>query len=296
MFSLIRDNPRAFALAFLIHVTAIVVLALHVDWWNPENLPPVNVIQATVIDESKLNAEKEKKRAAEERQQREVEERRLEDRRRQEEVKRKLEEDLDRKVKDELKRKQAADRQQDEAKKRAADERKSAEAEKARKLEAEKQRKVEDDRQRKAEELKRKAAEEQQRKEAEARRREEDDERALQKQLAAEDERLRAEQQRQQQAQQEIDKYRLLIQQAIENRWIQPADWKRGTSCVVEVRLVPGAGGGQVLDARVVRSCGSPLMNKSVETAVWGASPLPVPRDSSMWNEFRVLNITFRPK
>jgi colicin import membrane protein len=295
MFSLIRDNPRAFALAFLIHLAAIVVLAMHVDWWSPDDMPPVQVIQATVIDESKLNAEKERKRAEEEQQQREIEERRLVDQRRQEEVKRKVEEELNRKVKDDIKRKQV-DKQREESKTRAAEEKKSVEVEKARKLETEKQRKLEDDRQRKAEEVKRKAAEEQQRKEAEARRRDDEEERALQKQLAAEDERLRAEQQHQRQMQQEIDKYRLLIQQAIENRWIQPADWKRGTSCVVEVRLVPGAGGGQVLDARVVRTCGSPLFNKSVETAVFGASPLPLPRDSTMWNEFRVLNITFRPK
>lgn len=295
MLSLIRDNPRAFALAFLIHVTAIVVLAMHIDWWSPDDMPPVQVIQATVIDESKLNAEKEKKRAEEERQQREIEnrqreleEKRLADQRRQEEVKRKIEEDL--------KRKQTDAKHQADAKKRAIEEKKLAETEKNRKLEAEKQRKAEEDRQRKADDAKRKAEDDQRRKEAEARRRDEEEELALQKQLAAEDERLRAEQQRQRQMQQEIDKYRLLIQQAIENRWIQPADWKRGTSCVVEVRLVPGAGGGQVLDARVVRSCGSPLFNKSVETAVYGASPLPVPRDPAMWNEFRMLNITFRPK
>ncbi|MBI3771520.1 MAG: cell envelope integrity protein TolA [Gammaproteobacteria bacterium] len=295
MLSLIRDNPRAFALAFLIHVTAIVVLAMHVDWWSPDDMPPVKVIQATVIDESKLNAEKEKKRAEEERQQREaedrqraIEEKRIADQRRQEEVKRKVEEDL--------KHKQAEVKRQEDAKKRIVEEKKVAETEKNRKLEVEKQRKSEEDRQRKADDAKHKAEVEQQRKEAEARRRDEEEERALQKQLAAEDDRLRAEHQHQHQMQQEIDKYRLLIQQAIENRWIQPADWKRGTSCVVEVRLVPGAGGGQVLDARVVRSCGSPLLNKSVETAVFGASPLPVPRDSTMWNEFRVLNITFKPK
>lgn len=295
MLSLIRDNPRAFALAFLIHVAAIVMLAMHIDWWSPDDRPPVQVIQATVIDESKLNAEKEKKRAEEERQQREIEnrqreleEKRLADQRRQEEVKRKVEEDL--------KRKQTEAKRQEDAKKRAIEEKKLAEAEKNRKLEAEKERKSELDRQRKADDAKRKAEDDQRRKEAEARRRDEEEELALQKQLAAEDDRLRAEQQRQRQMQQEIDKYRLLIQQAIENRWIQPADWKRGTSCVVEVRLVPGAGGGQVLDARVVRSCGSPLFNKSVETAVFGASPLPVPRDPAMWNEFRVLNITFKPK
>ncbi len=59
--------------------------------------------------------------------------------------------------------------------------------------------------------------------------------------------------------------------------WIRPPASPDDFSCVVEMQLTPD---GQVRSARVVRSCGSTPLDRSVEAAVIKASPMPSPGDS----------------
>ena len=50
-----------------------------------------------------------------------------------------------------------------------------------------------------------------------------------------------------------------------------------------------------MVSATVVRSSGDPLFDRSVETAVLKASPLPLPTDASLFNHFREINFNFDP-
>jgi colicin import membrane protein len=61
----------------------------------------------------------------------------------------------------------------------------------------------------------------------------------------------------------------------------------------VRVRLVAG---GEVLQATVVQSSGNAAFDRSVENAVYKASPLPIPDDKALFDYFRELEFKFRPE
>jgi len=61
--------------------------------------------------------------------------------------------------------------------------------------------------------------------------------------------------------------------------------------CQVRMQLLPD---GTVTDAKIVKSCGSALLDQSVEDAVYRSSPLPRPSDPAVFD--RDLTINFKPK
>jgi colicin import membrane protein len=160
-----------------------------------------------------------------------------------------------------------------------------AEAEKKRKAEAEAKAKVEAEKKRKAEaEAKAKAEAEKKRKaEAEAKAKAEA-EAEMRRQIAAEQEEARA--------RSALSEYIPYIQDKVQRNWLKPAGSAAGLSCLIKVRLIPG---GDVVSATVVRSSGDPLFDRSVETAVLKASPLPLPTDATLFNHFREINFNFDP-
>jgi len=91
----------------------------------------------------------------------------------------------------------------------------------------------------------------------------------------------------------EIDKYKTLIIQAISQQWIIPDDTKKNSEAKLLVTLAPG---GMVLNVKIVQSSGDPVLDRSAETAVYKASPLPVPNDGELFNKFRTLNLIVRPE
>ena len=101
-----------------------------------------------------------------------------------------------------------------------------------------------------------------------------------------------AEEQAQAAATHALSQYIPYIQQKIQRNWIRPAGSPPGMSCLILVKLIPG---GEVVDARVVRSSGDALFDRSVETAVLKASPLPLPEDPAMFKYFREINFNFNP-
>ena len=94
-------------------------------------------------------------------------------------------------------------------------------------------------------------------------------------------------------AQSAIARYKVLIRQKVEQNWVRPLDTRKGMKCVVRVKLVQG---GDVLEAEVVQSSGDPVFDRSVENAVYRASPLPLPDDSTLFPYFRELEFTFKPE
>lgn len=91
----------------------------------------------------------------------------------------------------------------------------------------------------------------------------------------------------------EADKYKAAIRQKVSRHWVRPAASRQGLQCTVRVRLVPG---GEVLEAKVVRSSGDAVFDRSVESAVYKAAPLPLPEDAELFERFREIEFVFRPE
>lgn len=93
--------------------------------------------------------------------------------------------------------------------------------------------------------------------------------------------------------QSEIEKYKALIENAIQQFWIVPGDANPNLSCDLLIRV--GAGG-EVISVEVVRSSGDGGLDNSARTAVFKASPLPVPEDKDLFEQFRELKLTVKPE
>lgn len=194
-------------------------------------------------------------------------------------------------------------RKPEEVNKRAQEEeeaRRKAEAEKRRQDELKKKQEEEQAQQRLIVERKKKEAEEKekQKRAQETERRKEE----IRRQQLAEEEikdKLAAEEKSRQQVAQAaraataVDKYRALIRQRVSQSWNRPVGVAKGLKCVVSVRLAPG---GEVLSARVVRSSGNTVFDRSVENAVFKAAPLPLPGDPTLFDNFREIEFLFSPE
>jgi colicin import membrane protein len=113
----------------------------------------------------------------------------------------------------------------------------------------------------------------------------------LQKQLASEQQQLTSA--RTHYVAGELDKYKSLILNAIGQQWLIPDGSNKELSATLLIRLAPG---GMVLNVQVEKSSGDPALDHSAVTAVYKASPLPVPSDTSLFNNFRELSLTVRPE
>jgi colicin import membrane protein len=181
-------------------------------------------------------------------------------------------------------RESEARRREETARKADAENRRHEEA-KARAQEAERQRLAEETK-------KKKAAEEKRRKAEAAKRRQQESERSLKEQLAAE-ESAREQAAHEARVMGEVDRQVVVIRQKVERNWNRPAGAGKGLSCVVRVRLVQS---GEVLGATVVRGSGNAFFDRSVENAVYKASPLPLPGDPELFEHFREIEFVFEPK
>jgi colicin import membrane protein len=267
---------KAIVYAVLVHLALIALVVIGFRWQAKPPVAPAKVVQAQVVNDAETQMEIERRKQQErereqqeskkKREQEERERRAAEDKRRQEQAK-----IAEQKRKDEGKRKAA----EAEQKRKDEDKRKAAEAEQKRKDEA-----------RQAEARKKQDAEER-RKSAES---------SLKDQLVREEkERTEAKAKAEQaaRAQSELARFEGLIRQKVERNWVRPAGWTKGMECVVRVRLAPT---GEVINATVARPSGSPAFDRSVENAVYKASPLPLPEDKGLFEHFRELELRFHPE
>jgi colicin import membrane protein len=169
---------------------------------------------------------------------------------------------------------------------------KEQEAEKKRQEQAAEERRrreeAEKERQRQAAEKKRQEDLERQRAENERRRREAEEaerQRLLEAEMAEEEQRLAA------MNSGELARYRYAIQQKIQRYWIQPASSHSGIECVVLVRQLRG---GEVAGVTIDRCNGDAAVQRSIEAAVYKASPLPEPENPALFD--RNLRITVKPE
>jgi colicin import membrane protein len=167
------------------------------------------------------------------------------------------------------------------------------ETRRAKAAEAERQRKADEERQKQEE-----AEKERQRLEAE-KKREAEIERQRQ-----ENERLRQEAEAARQAEIDAESHRLeamtanakaayifAIQQKIARNWVKPPTASAGIECIVNVQQLPG---GEVVSVTIGQCNGDSAVRRSIEAAVYKASPLPAPSDPSVFD--RNLRLEFRPE
>ncbi|WP_455235161.1 cell envelope integrity protein TolA [Thiogranum longum] len=304
---MLRERPRPFIYALLVHVALLAVLVFSLDWQSaikPSTARKKAPVQAVVVDAAKLDSEIQRQKQIEDKKQREAQEqlKRLEEqaaeaqrKRKQEEqrlaeLQRKKQEEAKRQAETERKRKAelAAKKKAEAERKRQEEEKRKAEAEAERKRQEEEKRKAEAERKRQEEEKRKAEAERKLKAEEEARRKAAEQE--MQARLAAEQERLAT--QRRSAMQRMIDEYVVYIQEKVQRSWIRPPSSGSELSCTVEVRLIPS---GEVIDATIVRGSGNPAFDRSVEAAVFKASPLPVPPDPEVMEQFRSLRFEFKP-
>lgn len=91
----------------------------------------------------------------------------------------------------------------------------------------------------------------------------------------------------------EVDKYKALIVNAIGRNWILPENVDSSLSSQFRIRLAPD---GTVMEVTLTRSSGDPLLDRSAQTAIRKASPLPVPANAETFNLFRDISLTVRPE
>jgi len=89
-----------------------------------------------------------------------------------------------------------------------------------------------------------------------------------------------------------IDKYMSQVKAAIQQNWHQPFQNAKLYS-VYQVSLAPG---GVVLAVKLIRSSGDPLLDRSGRLAILKTSPLPVPKDPAVFNQFRQFTIKMSPQ
>jgi len=143
-----------------------------------------------------------------------------------------------------------------------------------------------------AAEKKKQAAEQKRRRDAAAKKRHEEARQQMLRELEAE-EKERKTAAAETRAEQAMAKFERLIVQRVTRNWIRPTGAAGDLNCLVRVRL---AAGGEVLAVRVIRSSGNALFDRSVENAVYKASPLPVPDDPELFQYIREINLNFDPE
>lgn len=90
-----------------------------------------------------------------------------------------------------------------------------------------------------------------------------------------------------------LQKYKALILQSISQQWILPANVNSQLSCEFRIRLAPD---GTVVLTQLSRSSGDAILDRSAETAINKASPLPVPQERELFELFRDIQLTVRPE
>lgn len=313
LFKRVVDSPRFMFYSILVHVIFVAVIVLSLEWQTkPKPVP--HVIQATMIDETKIKAEIEKLRLADEKKKQlaEAEQKKLDDAKkasqkeeqRLAELKKQREAERRKLKAEEKKRKSEEDKRKSAEQQRKAEEKKQLDAKNKRIAE---EKRIKEQQQAQLEKLKaeeaalkeKQAREAEERiRQAEARKKQQELERIRQEEARIRQEQLAEEQRlldaaREREYQSIVDQHITIIRQKITRTWRPPAGSVAGLACTVRVRIIPG---GDVLDVRVIKGSGNAVFDRSVETAVLKASPLPLPADRALFDRFRELEFIFDPE
>lgn len=101
-------------------------------------------------------------------------------------------------------------------------------------------------------------------------------------------ERVRQQAAEQARVQNEIAQFRTKILAKIKSRIVRPPDIPGNPVVEFDVTVLPG---GDILDARLLKSSGHESFDQAVERAIFLSKPLPLPDDPALFSAFRNLNI-----
>ncbi len=90
-----------------------------------------------------------------------------------------------------------------------------------------------------------------------------------------------------------LARYRDRIVQAIAQQWIIPPNVDKKLAATLGIHL---AADGTVLSVEIIHSSHNALLDRSAQQAVYQASPLPIPHDTTMVDQFRALELIVRPE
>lgn len=285
----LREYGVSAVLATLAHVLLFALLLVGIGIPRPALVPvvgDVEVMEAVVVEQAVLDARTRRVQEAEEARQAELRRQAQEAERRRAEVAQQEAARRERAERERLEQLAREEARAEESRRQAEDERRAREqAERRAREEAERRTREEAERQAR-EEAERRAREEAERRarEEEARRQAER-ESELRRMMEGEERRRRAEQAGL------LDQYRRMIEQRIVRNWARPPSAQAGLNCTVNVRQAPG---GTVLDVSIGACNGDEAVRRSIEAAVYRASPLPEPPDPALFE--RNLTIIFRPE
>jgi len=286
------ENPLAMMYAILVHVALAAVLFVSLEWTDLPTpaQPEVNIVKAVAVDESRILAELEKLKKAEAKKenQEKVKQNRLDKQAREAKAKRQREEKQLAKLRKE--REAEKKRQKKQQKERKVEEKRIA-AEQAKKKKEVERLKAEQ-----ASLEKKRIAEEKRLADAAAKRKMLDEKRRRDAEATARRAEFAAEQQRMEAANRKrLDslrgRYIADIKNKVERNWIRPASAGPDSSCKVAVSQIPG---GEVVNVTVTQCIGDDIFRRSVEAAVYKASPLPRPSDPALFE--RQILFSFKPK
>jgi len=300
-FAAFKENLGPVTGSVVLHGAVAVFLTATFSFSGPAALPPQVSVKAKVVSEAQVREEMAALEAAEQKETREREaerDRLRQEAEREEERLAQLERQRAEAEQQEQERQVEAEQERQAQAQREADRRDKAEQERKDREAAEKAKLAEIERQRKAEEERLAKVREEQRQVEEARRKEEERrvaeaaakekalrEAELREQIALEEQRMAAERSGL------LGQYIGLIQQRVTRSWLKPPEAQPGLNCEVFVSQIPG---GDVVDVRIGRCNGSDAVKRSIEAAVYRASPLPPPPDASLFE--RNLVFEFRPE
>ncbi|MEL7310716.1 MAG: cell envelope integrity protein TolA [Pseudomonadota bacterium] len=238
---------------------------------------PAAPVETPEVDrEAEREREAELQRQAEEARERErqAEAERVAEAQRQADLRRQQEAEQQRQA--ELQRQQEAEAEQRRQREAEAEQQRQAELKRQQEAEAERQRQAELKRQQEAEAERQRQAELRRQREAEAAARARQAELDAQLRDALEAEAAREGAINAGLLQQYIE----VIRQKVERNWNRPAGVPDGIRCEVAVRQLRN---GEVVSVRVTDCAGGEVLIRSIETAVRRASPLPPPKDPSLF-------------
>ncbi|MBF13651.1 MAG: hypothetical protein CMF46_04750 [Legionellales bacterium] len=95
------------------------------------------------------------------------------------------------------------------------------------------------------------------------------------------------------QLKQEAEMYHQALQTAVTRLWNVPLSALPDQDCEYLVHLSPS---GYIIDLELVRSSGNDALDRSVKQAIIKAEPLPIPKDSNWYHEFKVQRLVFGPR
>lgn len=294
--------------AGLLHVLLIVVAVFGVDVFSSTPPYPTLAVKGRIVTEGEVVRNTLPEPAVEEPDEPEeplpepelpepeVEEDDSVEREAEEQRLREVEEERQQQVRVEEQKRAAEEKQRQETQAREKAEKEAverAEAEAKRKADEQAEReRLEKERQQAAEEKRKKELEEKQARERAEVERKRKEEAARQAELDEEMRRVMADENRLNELidSGEMAIYVAQIKQKVERNWVRPASARSGLKCNVSVRQIAG---GEVVGVRIGECNGDDAVKRSIEAAVYKASPLPLPSDPSLFD--RELLLVFNP-